>query len=517
MNKLLSNFKTDLPSGLVVFLIALPLCLGIALASGAPLFSGLITGIVGGLVVGSLSGSKLSVSGPAAGLTVIVLSAIDTLDSFEGFLVAVVLAGIIQLLLGYIRAGIISHYFPSSVIKGMLSAIGIILILKQIPHAVGYDADYEGDLGYAQPDGENTFTELFRAFDFMEIGAVIIFIVSILILLIWENPKLKSKAFFKLVPGGLFVVVVGIILNQLFIAISPELYLKNNHLVSIGEESGFTAFFNQLTFPDFSFLQNEEIYVIAITIAVVASIETLLCIEAIDKLDPEKNITSTNRELKAQGIGNIVSGLIGGLPLTSVIVRSSANLDAGAKSKLSAIIHGLLLLTAVVFLSNLINKIPLASLAAILILVGYKLAKVSIFKRMYSLGWDQFLPFIITVLAILFTDLLRGIGIGMVVSVFYILKNNYSFPFHYHKKEEDAYDKIMIELSEEVTFLNKGSLLLALRDIRNDSKVIIDGSKAKNIDHDVKEVIQSFVESAKHRNITVQLINMQNWQDHLLR
>lgn len=515
MNKLISNLKTDLPSGLVVFLIALPLCLGIALASGAPLFSGLITGIVGGIVAGSLSGSKLSVSGPAAGLTVIVLSAIDTLGSYEGFLVAVVLAGIFQLIFGYIRAGIISHYFPSSVIKGMLSAIGIILILKQIPHAVGYDADYEGDLDFSQADGENTFTELFKAFDYMEIGAAIIFITSIAILLIWDNPKLKSKAFFKLVPGGLVVVFVGILINQIFILSSPELYLKSSHLVSIGSESGLSAFFGKLSFPDLNFLLNEQVYIIAMTIAIVASIETLLCIEAIDKLDPEKNVTSTNRELKAQGVGNIVSGLIGGLPMTSVIVRSSANLDAGAKSKLSAIIHGVLLFIAVVFLTNFINLIPLASLAAILILVGYKLAKVQIFHRMYTLGWDQFLPFVITILAILFTDLLRGIGIGMVVSIFYILKNNYQHAFYLEKKSEENH-KIKIKLSEDVSFLNKGNLLVTLRNIPDGSKVLIDGSKTKNIDHDVKEVIQNFMQSAEHRNIEVNLKSMEEWKSHLI-
>lgn len=516
MNKLLSNLKTDLPSGLVVFLIALPLCLGIALASGAPLFSGLITGIVGGIVVGSLSGSKLSVSGPAAGLTVIVLSAIDSLGSYEGFLVAVVLAGIFQLIFGYIKAGIVSHYFPSSVIKGMLSAIGIILILKQIPHAVGYDADYEGDLDFTQPDGENTFTELLKALDYFELGAVIIFIVSIAILLIWDNPKLKSKQFFKLIPGGLVVVLIGIIINQIFILTSPELYLKSSHLVSIGAESGLAAFFDKLAFPDFNYLFNKEVYVVAITIAIVASIETLLCIEAIDKLDPEKDVTSTNRELKAQGVGNIVAGLLGGLPLTSVIVRSSANLDAGAKSKLSAIIHGILIFIAVVFLTSFINLIPLASLAAILILVGYKLAKVQIFKKMYSIGWDQFLPFVITILAILFTDLLKGIGIGMVVSIFYILKNNYQHAFYFEKKKSADSKEIKIKLSEDVTFLNKGNLLVTLRNIPNDTKVLIDGSKTRNIDHDVKEVIQNFIQSAEHRNIEVSLKSMEEWKSHLI-
>ncbi len=516
MNDLFKSPKTDLPAGLVVFLIALPLCLGIALASGAPLFSGLITGIIGGVVVGFLSGSKLSVSGPAAGLTIIVFGAIESLGSFEAFLVSVVLAGILQLIFGYIRAGIVSHYFPSSVIKGMLSAIGIILILKQIPHAVGYDADYEGDLGFFQADGENTFTEIAKSLEYFELGAIIIFIVSLAILLFWERPSLKEKTFFRIIPGGLIVVLAGILINALYDNFLPQFFLKDSHVVSIGEQSGLSGFFDQIVLPDFSQLSNPQVYIVAITIAIVASIETLLCIEAIDKLDPHKSVTPTNRELKAQGVGNIISGLIGGLPMTSVIVRSSANLSSGAQTKLSAVFHGVLLFTAIVFAANLINLIPLASLAAILIVVGYKLAKISLFKRMYSLGWDQFLPFIITVLAILFTDLLRGIGIGMVVSIFFILKNNYQFPFNYEHNDHPEGNKILIKLSEEVTFLNKGSLLLALRDIGDNTNVIIDGSKTKNIDHDVKEVIQNFIASAKHRNINVKLEGMGEWENHLL-
>ena len=516
MDNLLKNLKTDLPSGLVVFLIALPLCLGIALASGAPLFSGLITGIIGGIVVGYLSGSKLSVSGPAAGLTVIVLTAIESLGSFEAFLLSVVIAGVIQLALGFAKAGFISHYFPSSVIKGMLSAIGIILILKQIPHAFGYDADYEGDLDFFQADGENTFSEIMKAFDYLELGAIIIFTVSMVILLIWERPSLKSKPFFKLVPGGLIVVIFGVVINQIFSTVNPELFLKGNHVVSIGDQVGFSSFLGQLTMPDFSFVTNPEIYVVGVTIAIVASLETLLCIEAVDKLDPKKRVTSTNRELKAQGVGNIISGLIGGLPMTSVIVRSSANLDAGAQSKLSAIFHGILLFIAVVFLSTVINLIPLASLAAILLLVGYKLAKISIFKNMYSLGTDQFIPFIVTILAILFTDLLKGIGIGMVVSVFYILRNNYRYPFEYIKTETENGLKINLKLSEEMTFLNKGNLITTLARIPDNSEVIIDGGVTKNIDHDVKEAIQNFAASAEHRNIKIELKSMEAWKDHVL-
>ncbi|HNP19372.1 MAG TPA: SulP family inorganic anion transporter [Fulvivirga sp.] len=515
--KNISNLKSDIPAGLVVFLIALPLCLGIALASGAPLFSGLITGIVGGIVVGSLSGSSLSVSGPAAGLTVIVLGAIASLGSFEAFLLAVVIAGIFQLILGYVRAGIVSHYFPSSVIKGMLSAIGIILILKQIPHAFGNDIDFEGNMDFLQSDGNNTFSGIVNALDFIEPGALLIFLVSITIILIWERTPLKNKAFSKLVPAGLVVVVLGVLLNQAYLSLSPNMFLSGNHVVSIGNGSGIANFFSQFRFPDFSQIANPDIYIVAMTIAAVASIETLLSIEAIDKMDPKKRITSTNRELKAQGVGNIISGLIGGLPMTSVIVRSSANVDAGSKSRMSGIIHGIFLLVSVTFLTQIINLIPLASLAAILALVGYKLARVSLFKQMYALGWDQFIPFLVTIVAILLSNLLTGIAIGMVVSVFFILRNNYKFPFYYHSDESHQSKKIIIKLSEEVTFLNKGSLLMVLRDIPDNSEVLIDGSFTQNIDHDIKEVIQNFATSANHRGIKLELKSVNTWKDHSVR
>lgn len=511
-----SNFKYDIPAGLVVFLVALPLCLGIALASGAPLFSGLITGIVGGIVVGALSGSSLSVSGPAAGLTVIILGAIATLGSFEALLLAGVLAGVIQLVLGFAKAGIISHYFPSSVIKGMLSAIGIILILKQIPHALGDDLDFLGDMNFFQADGKNTFSEIFSAFNLIEGGALMIFLLSVAVILFWELPSLKKYSFFKFVPGGLVAVILGVVVNQLFKTMAPDMFLSGQHVVSIGNGSGLADFVGQFRFPDFSQLSNPDIYIVAMTIAAVASIETLLCIEAIDKLDPQKRVTSTNLELKAQGVGNIVSALIGGLPMTSVIVRSSTNLGAGAKSKLSAIIHGVLLFIMVVFLANMINLIPLASLAAILIVVGYKLAKVSLFKQMYALGWNQFLPFIVTIVAILFTDLLTGIAIGMVVSIFNVLRNNYKLPFYYHSDEVEATKKVVIKLSEEVTFLNKGSILLTLRGIPDNTDVLIDGTQAKYIDHDVKEVIQNFAASAHHRGINLEMKGIHNWQDHLV-
>ena len=502
----LSHLKNDLPAGLVVFLVALPLCLGIALASGAPLFSGLISGIIGGLVIGALSGSHVSVSGPAAGLTVIVLDAIDMLGSFEAFLTAVLLAGIIQFILGIVKAGIISHYFPSSVIKGMLAAIGLILIMKQIPHAVGWDADYEGDLSFFQPDGENTFSEIIRAFEFMQPGAAIICLICLIILLVWEMPAIKQKTIFKLIPGGLVAVVAGILLNQLFVNIRPEWNLSGDHLVMIPEAEDTAAFIRQFTLPDPGILTNINVYISAFTIAIVASLETLLCIEATDKLDPYKRITSTNRELRAQGIGNILAGLIGGLPMTSVIVRSSANIDAGARTKMSAIIHGLLLLLSIILIPHLLNLIPLSALAAILLVVGYKLAKVPLFKKMYRLGMNQFIPFIVTVLAILFTDLLQGILIGMGVAIFYILRNVYRSPYHFeHTDHDKERQRINIKLAEEVTFINKGSVLLTLSQLPENSIVTIDGSRSRNIDYDVLEVIENFRETARHKNIELRL------------
>lgn len=503
--QLLSNIKSDFPSGLVVFLVALPLCLGIALASGAPLFAGIITGILGGIVVGMLSGSSVSVSGPAAGLTVIVLSAIDSLGSYQVFLLAVVLAGVLQLVLGFVRAGIVSHYFPSSVIKGMLAAIGLILILKQIPHALGWDADFEGDYYFMQPDGENTFSELIKALNYFQPGAIVIAVTALAIMMLWERPALKKKQFFKLIPGGLAAVIAGILINILYQEYFPSLYLSTTHLVNLPVPSSTEGFIEQFSIPDFSGFLNPQVYVVAVTIAIIASVETLLCIEATDKLDPYKRITPTNRELKAQGIGNMISGLIGGLPMTSVIVRSSANIDAGAKSKLSAVIHGCLLLISVVALPHVLNLIPLSALAAVLLMVGYKLARVSLFKQMYHLGRRQFIPFVVTIVAILFTDLLSGIAIGMAVSIFFILRNNYKSPYHFDDGHDGKKKKIRIKLAEEVTFINKGSLLLTLRSLPENSDVVIDGSRSKNIDYDVKEILHNFRDTAKLKNIKFEL------------
>jgi len=503
----LKNIKSDFPASIVVFLVAVPLCLGIALASGAPLFSGIIAGIVGGIIVGSFSGSPLGVSGPAAGLAVIVLSTISLLGSYESFLLAVVLAGILQVGLGYARAGIIGYYFPSSVIKGMLSGIGIIIVLKQIPHAVGYDKDYEGDIAFQQLDGENTLSELSNMLNYISPGAIIITIVSMAILILWEQPFIKKYTVTKVLQGQLAAVVSGIGLHLVFKNI-PFLSLESGQIVNIPVAKSFSGFIGQFTLPNFQAIQNPEIWIIAATITVVASLETLLSVEAVDKLDPYKRVTPTNRELKAQGIGNIISGLIGGLPITQVIVRSSANVQSGGATKLSTILHGILMLLSVLVVPTILNLIPLASLASILFMVGYKLAKPVLFKQMYQLGWMQFGPFIITIVGIVFTDLLIGIGMGMAVAIFHILYDNYKRPYHFDPKEHHDGETITIELVENVSFINKASILNTLKQLPDHSKVKIDARKTINIDQDIKEIIQDFEANAVHKGIDLQVLGM---------
>ncbi len=518
MNKnkipLFKSLGTDLPAGLVVYLVALPLCLGIALASTGRtdlLFSGIIAGFIGGIVVGTLSGSPLGVSGPAAGLVVIVLTALKTLGTFEALLLAIVLAGALQVIAGYLKAGVIGYYFPSSVIKGMLAAIGITLILKEIPHALGYDEDFIGDEALIQMDGHNTFTDLYYAFVYNSPGAIIICLVSLGLLILFDRPFMKKAGLFKFLPGALFVVVTGILLNYLFSQMAPELVLLGKHLVQLPVASNAQEFISFFRLPDFTAFNNPQVYVAAFTIAVVASLETLLCVEATDKLDPYKRNTPTNRELKAQGWGNICSGLIGGLPITQVIVRSSANINAGGKTKLSSIFHGMILLLSVITIPAFLNLIPLASLAAILLLVGYKLSHVELYKKMYKLGWEQFVPFIATVIGILLTDLLKGIGIGMVFAVYYILRRNFRNSYHYNSEAHHEGEVITLKLSEEVTFLNKGSILNTLNRLPENSKVIIDGSKSVGIDYDVLEVIHDFKKhTAKLKNIKVETIKIRD-------
>ncbi len=505
------NLQYDLSAGLVVFLIAVPLCLGIALASGAPLFSGMIAGIIGGILVGYLSGSHTSVSGPAAGLAAVVLTSITDLGAFNVFLMAVLLAGFLQLVLGIVKAGAIADYLPSNVITGMLSAIGIIIILKQLPHAIGFDHDAEGDLSFWERDGYNTFTSIIAAFtQYLHPGAIAVSMVAMGILLVWERPQIKKRIPF--VPGALVAVVAAILLNQLFASLGEPWVIKTQHLVQIPVLSGVSDLSNLFTLPDFSQWANPQVYVVALTICAVASIETLLCLEAVDKIDPLKRSSNPNRELRAQGIGNMVSGLIGGLPITSVIVRSSANIDAGGKTKMAAIIHGVLLLVSAMLIPGLLNKIPLAALAAILILTGYKLAKLSIFKKMWADGPYQWWPFIITVLAIVFTDLLTGVGIGLVASIYAILKNNLSNSYKVKKEEYHQGDVINVILAEEVSFLNKASIKQSLEDLPDNSRVVIDASDSVYIDHDVVEIIREFNDvQAAQRGISVYLVG---FKDH---
>ncbi|MNX10492.1 Bicarbonate transporter BicA [compost metagenome] len=501
---LFANLKSDFASGLVVFLVALPLCLGIAMASGAPLFSGIISGVVGGIVVGYLSRSHISVSGPAAGLTAIILTAITDLGAFDVFLTAVFIAGLIQLALGFLKAGSISNYFPTNVIEGMLAGIGIIIILKQLPHAFGYDADFEGDQSFTQADGSNSFSALLAIFDYVQLGAIIISAVSVVILIAWDKVPFLKKL--KLIPGALVAVVVGVILNEIFITTGSSLAIMKEHLVSLPVPTTLEEFKQIIVTPNFSGITNPQVWVVGLTIAIVASIETLLCIEASDRMDVHKRYTDTNVELKAQGIGNLVSSLLGGLPMTSVVVRSSANNNAGAKSKMSAIIHGVLLLVSVLTIPLLLNKIPLATLAAILILVGYKLAKPATFKHFWENGKYQFIPFIATLLAVVFTDLLKGVALGIIISVIFVLRGNLKRAYSFRKEEYEDGDVIHIDLAQEVSFLNKAAIKSTLNDIPENSRVIINAEDTVYIAHDILDLIREFKKTrAKDQNIKVKL------------
>ena len=500
---MLSKIKNDLPASIVVFLVALPLCLGVALASGAPLLSGVISGMVGGLVVGFLSQSHTSVSGPAAGLTAVVLAAITQLGSFDVFLLAVVIAGVMQLIAGILKSGFIANYIPSNVIKGLLAAIGIILILKQIPHAVGFDRNTEDDFTFFQKDGENTFSELLSIFDFFSWGAIIISVLSVIVMVNWDKTPMKKVKFF---PPSLFVVILGVALNSLFQNFFPALTISTEHLVNMPK---FEGFLEMVILPDFSSIGNVEVWTVAFTIAVVASIETLLNLEAVENIDPHKRQASPNRELVAQGVGNIFSGLIGGIPLTSVIVRSSVNINAGAETKLSTILHGVFLLVSVLLLAPILNLIPLASLATILLLTGYKLAKISLFKDMYKKGLNQFIPFVATIVAIVFTDLLIGVLIGLAISIFYLLKSNYKNPFVIEHETLHVGETMRMELPNQVSFLNKASIKDTLWAVPNDSKVIIDATNADFIDNDVLEIFDDYKTTvSKERGIKLNIIGL---------
>ena len=501
-------FKSDLLSGLVVFLVALPLCLGIAVASGAPTaFAGVITGIIGGIVVGFLSGSNVSVSGPAAGLIAIVLAAITNLG-YEAFLLAVVIAGVIQLGMGIIKAGGISSYVPTSVIEGMLAAIGIIIIMKEFPHAIGYDKNHEGDFFNLEKGVETGFfTEIINSINYAHMGSIIITVISIAILVAFNKVPFLKKI--KAIPGALAVVIVGIVLNEIFLRTGSSLAIKGaEHLVTLPKASTIDEFKNLFTHPDFSAITNSKVWILGVTIAIVASIETLLCIEAGDKMDPMKRLSSSNTELKAQGVGNVLTGLLGGLPMTSVIVRTTANINAGAKTRLSAMIHGILLLVAVLSIPFLLNKIPMACLAAILIMIGLKLASVKVFKHMWDAGKYQFIPFMVTVIAVVVTDLLKGVGIGLAVSIIFILKGNMKLAYFFKKQEHHEGETIHIDLAQEVSFLNKAAIKETLRHLPENSRVIIDAANTVYIDYDVLQMIREFVQfGSKDKNITVRLRN----------
>lgn len=495
----LKNLGSDIPSSIVVFLVALPLCLGVALASNAPAFSGIIAGIVGGIVVGSLSGSQMSVSGPAAGLTAIVAAAVLKMPSFETFLLSVVICGALQLVFGLLRAGIVGDYIPNSVIKGMLAAIGLILILKQLPHLVGYDANFEGDESFGQANNENTFSGLAHALRYISPAAALIGIVCIGFQILWEKFTAGKKGWVKLVPAPLIVVLIGIGVSSYLASTGSSYAIDPQHMVNIPAANSASEFISFFTLPDFNALANKQVWITGLTLALVASLETLLSIEAVDALDPYQRVTNKERELKAQGIGNMLSGLIGGLPVTSVIVRSSANVNAGAQSKMSTILHGTLLLLCVAFIPGLLGMIPKAALAAVLIYTGYKLAKPSLFKSLYKKGWDQFLPFAITIVAILLTDLLIGVVIGIMVGIFFVVRSNFrTSVFIVHDQ-----DKYLFRLRKDVSFLNKPIIKNKLEEVPENASVIIDARRADFIDKDVLDVIHDFQKHAPLKNIRV--------------
>ena len=494
----------DLTASIVVFLVALPLCLGIALASGAPLLSGIISGIAGALVVGTLSGSHTSVSGPAAGLSAVVLASIAKLGSFEVFLASVVIAGVIQLILGFFKLGFFANYFPSNVINGLLSAIGIILVLKQLPHAIGYDKDHEGDFSFKQADGENTFSALLEIFSKFEPGAVIISIISLLILIFWDKTFLKKLS----IPAPLIVVLLSIAINEFFKSAMPSIAVTVEHLVNIPAISSISQ---ALTMPDFSSFLNPLVYNVGLTIAIVATLETLLNLEAVDKIDPHKRHSPPNRELIAQGFGNIVSGLAGGIPVTSVIVRSSVNINAGGETKLSAIFHGVFLVLSLAVLSSFLNLIPLCSLAAILIVTGFKLANFKLLKSLYLKGKAQLIPYLVTVIGVVFTDILTGIILGLAVSIFFILRENFFNPFKYINEKFHKDEMIRIRLAPQVTFLHKATITETLANLPDGSSVTIDASNCEYIDNDVAELIADFKDvRAKEKNINLNIIGFKD-------
>lgn len=505
---LLANLKYDIPAGIVVFLISIPLSLGIALASGAPLFAGLISGIISGLVIAPLSRSCLGISGPTAGLAIIVLSAIEKLG-FNGFLLALMVAGVIQIIMGLAKAGVIAYYFPSSVINGMLTGMGIVLFLKQIPHAIGYDRDYEGDTAFFQPDNYSSFSELTHMLAFSSPTAMMIALVSLFMLIAWEQPFMQKHRFFQLLQGILAAVLAGALINHGLRQYYPDFALSGNHLVMIPVLRSPGDLLGQLHYPDFAQLSNPAVYLTALILALVASLKTLFCLEAVDKMDPAKRVTPANRELIVQGVGNTLSGLLGGLPLAQIIISSSVNIQAGAKSKTAGISYGVLLLLAVILIPTLINEIPLASLASVLLVVGYKMIPPDVFKTMYQAGLYHFIPFCITVLGVVFTDLFIGLAIGLTIALFSILLENYKGAFYFN--EARIGNKTVIRLSEQVSFLNKANILQTFEQLPNNSEVVIDATRSKYIDYDVYEIINNFKIEAQRKQIKLTIENLRGF------
>ncbi len=533
------HIGSDLKAGLVVFLVALPLCLGISVAQGVDPLAGIIAGIIGGIVVALISGSNLSVSGPAAGLTATVLAALYPEQfgltipalTFNAFLAAIVIAGVFQIFLGIIKAGIIGHYIPVSVIKGMLSGIGIILVVKQIPHLFGYDKDPEGDFQFIQMDGENSFTELIHMVNYITPGAAIIGVLCIGVLILWNTSFIKKNKFLAFIPGPLLAVIIGIVANMIYRSSAPDLVVQSQHLVNMPDMDTWDKVKNNLHFPELSAFKEKHVWIIGITLGMVASIESLLGVEAIDKLDPEFNTTPTNRELIAQGAGNIICGLLGGIPVTSVIVRSSANVSSGAKTKLSSIFHGVLLLVALFLIPSVLELIPLSALAAVLIITGWRLAKPTstdvktLFGGLFWLlgktgivigdkernervikdGLPQFLPFIVTLTVFLFSDLLKGVAAGLFVGIIFILQQNFKDPFRLLSDTIDGQKFYFIRLQQNVTFINKGKFIQFFHTVEPGSRVVIDGGRSNFIDRDVLEVITEFKLSASLRNVEVVL------------
>lgn len=499
-----NSWRSDLPASLVVVLVALPLCLGIALASGAPLSAGIVAGVIGGIVVGLLSNSELMVSGPAAGLTAIVVAGITALGTFEAFLAAVVIGGVLQIALSVMRAGIIGYYIPSAVIKGMLAAIGVILILKQLPHAVGYDADFEGDETFAQTNAENTLSALTQMLEQIQVGAVVIASAALAVLVLWGRPALKKL---KVIPAPLVVVLLGIATNQFFAEFYPSLAIRSTHLVQLPVAETPSDWLSFFKFPSWNALASVDTWRLGVTIAIVASLETLLSLEATDKMDPYKRESDTNRELLAQGIGNTISGLVGGLPVTGVVVRSAANIDAGARTRWSAIMHGGLLLAFVLAIPKFLNLIPLSALAALLLFTGFKLASPALFKTSWKLGWSQFIPFTVTVIAIVMTDLLIGIGIGLGVALFFILAEYLRQPALKLVSMPGSVLK-RFQLPDQATFLAKANIERTLSALPDGSRVEIDGTNTTRFDYDVLEELHEFTETAKLRKIDYRLVNI---------